>query len=324
MDLHAIYKPVETELLKVEESLATIAQSSDPAIAEVISDVLGAGGKRLRPALLLIAARACNYSGDRAVRLAVAVELVHTASLIHDDVIDDAHLRRGNKTINADWGSKTAILAGDHVYAKVIQLLADDGDVTVMRALSASAAEMTEGEMAQSMARIGAAPDESDYLSIIERKTASLLSCSCGVGALLGEVHNGEVEALSNYGLSLGMAFQITDDLLDITGTAGSLGKPPWQDLTEGSVTLPFIHTMRQAGEEDLNWMLGVFGADDVTHDDRTRMRALLDSHGSIDYCLEKTREYGNTCKQALETLRESESRDSLHMLADHVVGRTT
>ena len=325
MNLQDIYGPVQAELEMTEKYLAEVSRSRNAAISEAVFNVLNAGGKRLRPALLLIAAKACDYSGRDGIKLAASMELMHTASLMHDDVIDHADARRGVPTINSKWGNKTAILAGDYVYSKAIGILAEYGDFEVMRTVSTSVATMAEGEMTQSLSRNNLSLTEEDYLSIISSKTASLISCSCRVGAMLGEVHNGEIDTLAAYGLNLGMAFQITDDLLDISGDSQTTGKPPWKDLYEGSLTLPFIYALSEGDKSDIELIRTSFNPDrQLDKNALTRMRDMLQGYGAIDYGRRKAMDYASACKDDLESLKSSESQESLAMLADYVVARVS
>jgi len=321
MDLKSIYGPVAEELALVEARLVELTRSGNEAISEAVSAMMS-GGKRLRPALLLIAAKACDYAGERAVRLAAAVELVHTASLIHDDVIDNADQRRGKSTVSAGLGNTLAVLVGDNVYSKVMSILAEDGDLKVMQAMADTACTMTEGEAIQSLCRNDISMTEQKYLAIIAGKTAALISCSCRVGAMLGDVRNGEVDILDDYGMNLGMAFQIVDDLLDIKGEDGRLGKSSGKDIREGSLTLPLIYAVREADGKDRQWILDVFESGRRDETDVARLEDMVFKYGGMEYGLEKAKQYGAACKERLKTLKESESRTSLATLADYVVER--
>ena len=322
MNLTEIYKPVKGDLEVVEKRLFELSRSENKSISEAVSEILSAGGKRLRPALLLIAAKACNYTGEKAIQLAVAVELVHTASLIHDDVIDNADLRRGIPSINSRWENKISVLVGDHLYASVVGILAEVGDLAVMQSVAATVSKMTDSEMTQTLCRNDVNLTEEEYLSIIAGKTASLISSSCRAGAMLAEVGNGHVGVLGDYGLALGMAFQITDDLLDLTGQKESLGKPLGNDIREGTLTLPFIHAMRMAGEKDRRWMKDAFRSGQIRESGLTRIRNMVAEYGGMEYSLEKVKAYGRACKERLKSLEKSDSQTALAMLADYVVER--
>lgn len=322
MNLKEIYKPITSELASVEKRLPELSRSKNKNTAGAISQMLKATGKRLRPALLLTAAKACNYMGARAIDLAAAIEMIHTTSLIHDDIIDDADLRRGVPTAKVRWGNAVAVLAGDHLYARAVELLVGDGDLEIMRTFSAACSEMTESETAQSLDRCRKDVSEKEYLSIIAGKTAVLMSCACRVGAILGKTQNGEADALGEYGMNLGMAFQIADDILDLMGNEQRLGKPTGSDIREGRMTLPLLHAMSVAGKREARKMIKTFDPGQVDEDLLGRVRDWVEKHGGIDYSRKKVRQYADACKDGLQALRESESRNSLAQLADYVVAR--
>ena len=320
--LEGICSPVSGELRQLEGDLLALVPRDDSTILGAVADMLHSGGKRLRPALLLMAARACGYTGGSSVRLAAVVELVHSASLIHDDTIDNAGLRRGTVTVNSRWGNRAAVLAGDYLYATAIGILAEFGDPAVMRCVADAAACMVESEMIQAVRRSHTDVTEDEYLSIIAGKTASLISCSCRVGAMLGKGANGEADILGAYGMDLGMAFQIADDLLDLGGEERLLGKALGNDIREGRLTLPFIHAMRVAGSEEREWIADAFRAGWLGHGDLVRMREVVARNGGTHYSRRKAQEYANAGKERLKSLEESSCRESLASLADYVLSR--
>jgi len=322
MNLEDIYRPVRTELETVERRLLEILESENELLTRAVFDILKAGGKRLRPALVLMASKACGDCGERSVRLAVALELIHTTSLIHDDVIDGAELRRGTTSVNARWGNKISVLAGDHLYAKVVSMLVEDGDLDVLRTVAAAVAEMTHSEIGQTLRRHEMHVTEEEYLATIGGKTGSLMSCCCRVGAMLGNVRDGEIEILADYGLNLGMAFQITDDLLDLTGDKEKVGKSLGNDIREGRLTLPLIRTINIAGERDTALMIDALRSGQIDESSLFRMRNMVAEYGGAEYSLERAKEYGKACQEALSSLRRSESQNSLALLAEHVVDR--
>jgi octaprenyl-diphosphate synthase len=208
--------------------------------------IAGAGGKRLRPILLLMAARLAGYGGPRAVRMGCVVELLHTATLIHDDVVDQAPLRRGRPSANARWGDDASILVGDHLYSKSFALMVEDGDAAVLETLARATVSMTEAEVLQLERKRSGSASETDYLRIITQKTASFISACCRIGALLAKAPEDRVEALTRYGLHIGIAFQISDDSLDFVADQVRLGKAVGADLKEGKRTLPLIATLER------------------------------------------------------------------------------
>ncbi len=320
MIMEEMYRPVRKEMDAVEDCLLELSRSDNMVVSEVVSRLVNAGGKRLRPALLLIGAKACGYSGERAVKLAVAVELVHTASLIHDDVVDGAGMRRGTPTVNSRWGNKVSVLVGDYLYSRMVSILAEDGDLEMIRLINGATSDMTDGEMRQTLCRRDVNLSEGDYLAVIAGKTASLISCSCRVGGMLGEHSNGEVDALARYGQSLGMAFQISDDVLDLIGREETVRKTVRRDIVEGNVTLPLIHALSVASEDERGGIARAFRAEEGDVPDR--VIELVTRHGGIEYSLEKARGYALACRQEVKGLRESACRDSLDRIAGYVVER--
>lgn len=319
-----IYKPIKNELADVEKHLVELVRAEDVSIARMIPQILRAGGKRLRPALLLMSAKICNYSGNQNIKLAAAIELIHTASLIHDDVIDNDHLRRGEPTLNSLQGDTTSVIVGDYIYSMVFSILAEHGDIEIIREVASTTSQMARGDLHQLRQQFNMTLTEENYLTINADKTASLMSCACRIGALLGTTHNGEVETLTRYGRNLGMAFQITDDLLDITAEEKILGKPLGSDIREGKLTLPLICVMREADKTDKNWVDTLVKSRRIDSASLKRIREIIHHYNGIEYSVNKATEYSNACKQELKSLENSETQDSLAMFADFVVNRAS
>ncbi len=238
---------VGPDLLAAEQAIAREIDSPVGLIHEMGDFIAGAGGKRLRPILLLMAARLAGYTGPRAVRMACVVELLHTATLIHDDVVDQAPMRRGRPSANARWGDDASVLVGDHLYSKSFALMVQDGDAAVLETLAAATVSMTEAEVFQLERKRSGSISEADYLRIITQKTASFMSACCRIGALLGEAEEKQVEGLTRFGLDIGIAFQMSDDSLDFVADQARLGKAVGADLKEGKRTLPLIATLDRA-----------------------------------------------------------------------------
>ncbi|HET7876732.1 MAG TPA: polyprenyl synthetase family protein, partial [Methylomirabilota bacterium] len=239
---------IGADLKAIEDEIAREIDSPVPLIHEMGEFIAGAGGKRLRPILLLMAARLAGYRGPRAVRMGCVVELLHTATLIHDDVVDQAPLRRGRSSANARWGDDASILVGDHLYSKSFALMVQDGDRRILETLARATVSMTEAEVFQLERKRSGTTTEADYLRIITQKTASFMSACCRIGALLGDAGPAGVEGLTRYGLDIGIAFQISDDSLDFVADETRLGKAVGADLKEGKRTLPLIATLDRAG----------------------------------------------------------------------------
>ncbi len=291
-------------------------------IAEVANHVASAGGKRIRPILLLLCAKLSGSLTPRSIRLGCVVELLHTATLIHDDVIDQAPLRRGRPSANARWGNEASILVGDHLYSKSFALLVQDDDRAVMEALAHATLSMTEAEVFQLERMRDRVTTESDYLWIIRKKTASFISDCCRIGALVGGAPPEQVDALAAYGENLGIAFQIVDDSLDFIADETRLGKAIGADLREGKRTLPLIITLVRAtpAEQDrIQTLLRNPGLGDGAIGE---LRQLVARYGGVAYAIEKAIAYAQEGKAQLERFPSSEERETLTLLADYVVDR--
>lgn len=321
---HELYKPVIPELTDVEKHLGTLFHTDDAYIAQTIPQILRAGGKRLRPALLLMSAKICNYSGEQSIQLATAIELIHTASLIHDDVIDNDTLRRGIPTINSRLGDTISVILGDYLYSMVFSILAEVGNIEVIRCVASTTSQMARGDLCQLQHQFNMELSEEKYLTINADKTASLMSCACRIGALCGTSHNGELETLTRYGQNLGMAFQITDDLLDLIAEEKTLGKPLGSDIREGKITLPLICVMREGDKKDKEWIGSLFKSNQIDTPTLKRVRDIVNHYNGIEYSFKKAEEYGSACKKDLKSLQKSESQHALLQFADYVVNRAS
>jgi octaprenyl-diphosphate synthase len=313
---------VGDDLAEVEVEIRRELSSPVPLIHEMGGYIAGAGGKRLRPILLLLAARLADYRGPRAVRLACVVELLHTATLIHDDVVDQAPLRRGHPSANARWGDDASVLVGDHLYSKSFAMLVRDNDRAVMETLARATVSMTEAEVFQLQLKRSGLTSEADYVRIITQKTASFISACCRIGALLGKVTPAQTEALTRYGLDIGIAFQISDDALDFTADQARLGKAIGADLREGKRTLPLIAMLERvptAEAEQVRAALRRRTLDAAEIDD---IRRLVLEHDGVGYARARALAFAQAAKADLEAFAPSEERDTLSLVADFVVDR--
>jgi octaprenyl-diphosphate synthase len=322
MNYAQICKPIKNELNDVEKGLRRLFPADDTFVSHDVAHILNAGGKRLRPALLLTAAQACNGAGKRSVRMAIAVELLHTATLIHDDVVDGHGLRRGVATMNSRCGNAISVLNGDYLYSKAFEIFANDSDIDIMRCIASTTNRIAKGELVQLQVRGDITMTEERYLSIIADKTASLISCACRIGAMMGEAFIGAADGLARFGHNLGMAFQIVDDLLDFTGSEDVLGKPVGSDLREGKVTLPLIHTIRVAGKKDKQWIENVLASRAADARAVRRMGKLVKHHEGIDYSLLKANEYVKACKKEIDIPDLREISETLALFADYSIRR--
>jgi octaprenyl-diphosphate synthase len=313
---------VGQDLESVEEEIRRQLHSPVGLIEEMGAYMASAGGKRLRPMLLLLAARLAGHRGRRGVRLACVVELLHTATLIHDDVVDQAPLRRGRPSANVEWGDDASVLVGDHLYAKSFAMLVRDNDRAIMETLARATVSMTEAEVFQLEKKRAGVTTEADYLRIITQKTASFMSACCRIGALLGGVGTDQVEALARYGLDVGVAFQISDDALDFVADQDRLGKAIGADVREGKRTLPLIATLGRATAGEAERVLTLLRRRTLPPAEIEEIRRLVLHHDGVDYALERAHAYGEAAKTDLTAFPPSEERETLALIADFVVDR--
>lgn len=313
---------VGADLEAVEAEIRSELDSPVALIHEMGGYIAGAGGKRLRPILLLLAARLVGYRGPRGVRLACVVELLHTATLIHDDVVDQAPLRRGRPSANRRWGDDASVLVGDHLYSKSFSMLVRDNDRAVMETLARTTVSMTEAEVFQLELKRNGTTSEADYLRIITQKTASFISACCRIGALLGASPPEQAEALTRYGLDIGVAFQISDDSLDFIADQDRLGKAVGADLREGKRTLPLIATLARARPAELERVRGLLHRRTLEPAELEEIRRLVLEHDGVEYARARAHAYARAAKADLEVFPPSEARETLGLVADFVVDR--
>ena len=313
---------VGDDLRAVESEIARILDSPVGLIRKMGGYIAGAGGKRLRPILLLLAARLAGYRGARGVRLASVVELLHTATLIHDDVVDQAPLRRGRPSANARWGDDASVLVGDHLYSKSFAMLVHDNDRGVMETLARATVSMTEAEVFQLELKRAGVTTEADYLRIITQKTASFISACCRIGGLLGRLGGEQLDALTRYGLDIGVAFQISDDSLDFIADQDRLGKAIGADLREGKRTLPLIAALERAAPEERARVRALLGNLVLPPGEVEEIRQLVVGHAGVEYALERAHAYARAAKADLAPFPSSEERETLALVAEFVVDR--
>jgi octaprenyl-diphosphate synthase len=321
-DLLQLFEPVRGDLEAVEREFARQVQSQVHVIPEIGNYLLKSGGKRVRPAVLLMSARLCGYTGPRAILNAAVVEFIHTATLVHDDIIDDADVRRGRKAVHSQWGNDVTVLAGDFLYIKSMAMALTQDTLDIVRLLCDVTLRMIEGELYQLTKNGVVDLTEEEHFDIIRRKTAHLFGGCAQIGGMLGEVGAEKEQALREYGFSLGIMFQLVDDLLDFTGAAEALGKPVGADLREGKITLPLIHLLEHGGPEAGELIRGVVRDREVNTEDWARIKALLAEHRSIEYAYGRAVEFGEAAKRQLRVFAPSPEREALMALADYVLLR--
>jgi octaprenyl-diphosphate synthase len=321
--LSQIFEPIRADLEKVDEEFARHVQSRVQLIPQIGQYIRTSGGKRMRPAVLLMAARLSGYTGDRSILYAAVVEFIHTATLVHDDIIDDADLRRGRLAVHSRWGNDITVLLGDYLYIKSMALALTHDTLDIVRLLCDVTLKMIEGELFQLTKNGDADITEEEHFDIMRRKTAYLFGGCAQIGGLLGKVSKDQEQALREYGFNLGMAFQLVDDLLDYTGDEETVGKPLGSDLREGKVTLPLIHLQRQDKDgSGAQIIRDVITSRQVTETQWSDLKRNLRDHASIDYAYRKAVEFADHAKTHLYAFPSSPERDALLALPDYVLSR--
>jgi octaprenyl-diphosphate synthase len=320
--LAQLFEPIRDDLRQVEREFARHVQSQVAVIPAIGNYIQDGGGKRIRPALLLMAARMAGYTGERAVLYASVIEFIHTATLVHDDIIDESELRRGREAVHTRWGNHVTVLFGDFLYLKSMSLALTQDTLDIIRLLCDVTLRIVEGEIYQ-LTRNGVVDlSEEEHLDIVRRKTAFLFAGSSKIGGMLGPTTREQQDALWDYGVNIGMAFQIVDDLLDFTGEEVALGKPVGGDMREGKMTLPLIHLYSSGERRAQSLIADAIKARHVTHDEWREIRALLAQSRSLDYAHGIALDYVERAKRALYAFPPSDARDALLYLPDYVVSR--
>jgi octaprenyl-diphosphate synthase len=320
--LSQIFEPIRIDLEKVDREFARHVESQVELIPKIGKYIQTSGGKRMRPAVLLMAARLGGYEGDRSVLYAAVVEFIHTATLVHDDIIDDSDLRRGRAAVHSRWGNDITVLLGDYLYIKSMGMALTHDRLDLVRLLCDVTLRMIEGELYQLTKNGDAGITEDEHFDIIRRKTAYLFGGCAQIGGMLGTISKEQEVALQEYGFNLGIAFQLVDDLLDFTGDAAALGKPIGADLREGKMTLPLIHLLQQDEEVGAGIVREVISSRTATAEQWDALMRILREHRSIDYAYRRAVEYGERAKKPLYAFPPSAERDALLALPDYVLSR--
>ena len=302
---------------------ARMASEHAPRIPQVTAHLVEAGGKRLRPMLTLAAARLCGYDGPFHIHLAATVEFIHTATLLHDDVVDESAQRRGRPTANLLWDNKSSVLVGDYLFARSFQLMVDTGSLRVLDILANASAVIAEGEVLQLTAAQDLRTDEGIYLKVVRGKTAALFAAATEVGGVIAGMAEPQIAALHTYGDALGISFQIIDDLLDYTGTSAVIGKNVGDDFRERKLTLPVIKAVARADAPERAFWQRVIEKGDQQGGDLDQAIALLHRHGTLDETRAEAQVWAARAQQALASLPDHALRDMLADLADYVVERS-
>ncbi len=330
MNISTISKPHEQlaatlagEMAAVNELIQTrMASEHAPRIPEVTAHLVSAGGKRLRPMLTLAAARLCGYQGEHHLRLAATVEFIHTATLLHDDVVDESAQRRGRPTANLLWDNKSSVLVGDYLFSRSFQLMVETGSLQVLDILANASATIAEGEVLQMTAATDLKTDESIYLQVVRGKTAALFSAATQVGGVIADASDEQVQALYDYGDALGIAFQIADDLLDYQGDSKATGKNVGDDFRERKLTLPVIKAVAQATADERAFWERTIEKGRQEEGPLEHAMALMAKYGTLDATRDDANGWATKAKAALDVLPDHEIRTMLRDLADYVVSR--
>jgi octaprenyl-diphosphate synthase len=320
--LESLTARVAEDLREVNRLIVERMHSPVALIPQLAGHIVAAGGKRLRPILTLASAQLCGYRGRRHVALATCVEFIHTATLLHDDVVDQSDLRRGLSTANAVWGNQPSVLVGDFLFSRAFQLMVADGSLKVLKILSDASAVIAEGEVQQLMTTNDTATGEDDYLAVIGAKTAALFAAACRIGAVVAERSEAEELALDTYGRNFGIAFQLVDDILDFSARQVELGKTVGDDFREGKITLPVILAYRRGDEAERTFWRRCL--EDLEQDEADLARAieLMERHGALQDSMARARHYGVTARDALEVFPDSAIKRELIEVVDFCVER--
>ncbi|HIJ85051.1 MAG: Trans-hexaprenyltranstransferase [Magnetococcales bacterium] len=320
--LDYLHDVIGTDLGETNEVILEKLDSQVPLIPELGSHLINSGGKRLRPILTLLSTRMFGYRGKQHHTLAAVVEFIHTATLLHDDVVDESLTRRGRQTANAVWGSKAPVLVGDFLFSRAFQMLVDHGDLRVLKVIADACAVISEGEVMQLLASNNLATDENQYMEVVARKTATLFAAAARMGAILNLRPAEDEENLARYGLLLGQAYQVVDDTLDYSATRETLGKGIGDDFQEGKITLPLIHAYHHGSEEERRFWVSCIEDRNQPPGSLERAIELVRQRGSLDYAMGRARSLADEAAATAVRFPASRERDALVKLATFSVDR--
>ena len=322
MSIEKILPLVEEELKAIEAEMTRNLISEIVMIPTVSKYLISSGGKRFRPMLLILCAKLCGYYGPRTIPLAGTIEFIHTASLLHDDVVDRAFMRRGLASANSVWGDGASVLVGDFLFTKAFWLITQDGDLRILDIVSHATNRLAEGEVMQ-MTKMGdPGISEPDYYYVVTNKTAVLIAAACQIGAILGGASPERKKDLSDFGLNLGIAFQLMDDILDYVSAEQEFGKTIGKDLSEGKITLPLIHTLRTCSQEDKNFLIQVIRDPKGKEGDLKYVLDLVRRSDGIDYTIRQAENFAGRATSTLAEFPAGPEKDALLTLAQYTIQR--
>lgn len=317
-----IFNAVKADLKDIEAALEKHLTPHLDIVRQTASHILFSGGKRLRPLLMVLSARLCGYSGNQDKRFSTVFEYLHAATLLHDDLVDGATIRRGKPVAHSVWDSATAVLVGDFLLARSLSIGTETGKLQIIRVIAEITEDMSQGEIHQLTRKGSLNLSESEYMEIIRRKTAVLIQGACRVGAMIADAEADAEHALSEYGFNVGMAFQMADDLLDYTADTKTLGKEVGADLKEGKLTLPVIYALEAASASDLTSMEEIIKNKTFSASEFEALVKLLDKYGGLSHTREAAEQYVKTAKDALTVFSPSKTKDILLNIADYALER--
>ena len=310
------------DLNDIEKALTDNLDPYLDLVREVAGHILFSGGKRLRPLLMVLSARMCDYDGTYDKTFSTALEYLHTATLLHDDLVDEATLRRGKTVAHSKWGNPIAVLVGDYLLARALSISAGTGSLRVVQLLADLTENMSQGEVHQLIRKGDIGLTEDEYLQVIRSKTAVLFETACRVSAVIANAPQQKEEALAGFGYNLGIAFQITDDLLDYTLETADFGKEVGADLREGKMTLPVIHALKQAPPDDRHRMIQIIQDQSFSEGDFKTFVALLEKHGGLAYTEKTAQDYIDLAKNSLSIFKSSRAKETMLDIADYALAR--
>ena len=320
--LDELHDLIADDLKAVNEEIVKRMQSPVALIPQLASHIVAAGGKRLRPMLTLASAELCGYSGQRHVTLATCVEFIHTATLLHDDVVDESELRRGMQSANAIFGNKASVLVGDFLFSRSFELMVEDGSLKVLEILSRASSVIAEGEVLQLLTTNDTETGETQYLEVIKSKTAQLFAAACRIGAVVADRPKVEEDALEAFGMNLGIVFQLIDDVLDYRAEEAKLGKTVGDDFREGKITLPVILAFRRGTEDERTFWRRCLEDLEQEDDDLERAIELMEKHAALSDSVDRARHYGAIARDALGIFNDCAEKRALINLIDFCIQR--
>jgi octaprenyl-diphosphate synthase len=317
-----IYKLVEDDMIRVDEELVRQAGSETPMIKDIGRYICNSGGKRVRPAIFLLSSQMCGYKGPIGPRLGAVLEMIHSATLVHDDIIDNASVRRGHASVNAKWGNEITVLMGDWLYMTSFRMALGERQFQILDVLIEATRKMIEGELIQLSYNGNLDITEEQHLDISKRKTAYLFSACSQLGGILGSESMENLEKLRLYGLNIGLAFQLVDDVLDFTSDEDTLGKPVGSDMVEGKLTLPLIYLMREGKTEHRELVRNALKGNGLNSEKKDAIIRLVHEYGTAERVMEKAHAFAEKAKSCLENFPHNPARDALMSIPDYIVER--